>query len=78
VNGIRRRFRIEAGLSGLTFGLTVLTIFWHDWIEIVFGTDPDHGNGAVEWLIVAALALVAIILGARARIDLRRLRAAAA
>ena len=37
-----------------------------DWIEEVFPIDPDGGNGAVEWLVVAALALATIALGALA------------
>jgi hypothetical protein len=75
---VRTRFRIEAGLSTSSFALLVLTIIWHDWIETLFGVDPDRHNGLVEWLIVAALALVTITIAVLARIDLRRLRTAAA
>jgi hypothetical protein len=78
MNGIRRRFLIEAGLGTATFVLMVVTLVWHDWIEIVFGVDPDNHNGVFEWLIVAILALVTITLAVLARIDFRRLRSAAA
>jgi hypothetical protein len=78
MNGIRRRFLIEAGLGTATFILMVVTLVWHDWIEIVFGVDPDDHNGVFEWLIVAILALVTITLAVLARIDFVRLRSAAA
>jgi hypothetical protein len=78
MNGIRRRFLIEAGLGTASFVLMVVTLVWHDWIEIVFGVDPDNHNGLFEWLIVAILALLTITLAVLARIDFRRLRSVAA
>jgi hypothetical protein len=44
--------RILAGFCG---GLTVLTLFWSDWIEGLSGYDPDQHSGTVEYLIVIAL-----------------------
>jgi len=76
--GIRRRFRIEAALGTASFALLVLTLVWHDWIETVFGADPDQGSGLAEWLVVAVLAVVTITFAVLARMDLRRLRAAGA
>lgn len=64
------------GLAVLTAVLCAVTLISHDWIEAVFGVDPDHGNGWLEWLIVALLALTAVGCGALARADRRRLRAA--
>ena len=78
MKGIRRRFLIEAGLGTATFVLMVVTLVWHDWIEIVFGVDPDNHNGLFEWLVVAILALVTVTLAVLARIDFRRLRSASA
>lgn len=66
-----RRFWVEAGLGSFTGVLFVVTLFWHDWLE-AFGFDPDNGNGTVEWLIVAALAVITIALGLSARIEWRR------
>jgi hypothetical protein len=74
VSGIRARFWIEAGLSALSFLFLVLTLVWHDWIEIVFGVDPDHHNGSLEWIIVAVCATVTITLGVLARIEFHRPR----
>ncbi len=59
--------------SGLLLGLTLA---WRDWIEEVFGVDPDGGSGALEWAIVAALVLALIASIALARGELRRRRSA--
>ena len=76
---VRRPSRARIGLEtaiALTAGtLGVLTIFWRDWIEALTGWDPDHFNGSLEWLIVAALLAVSAVLGVAARRDWR-LRAA--
>lgn len=69
-NQSKTRLWIETAIAGLSGVLAVVTIFWKEWIEIT-GWDPDHGNGAVEWLIVLGLAILAIIVGAVARRDWR-------
>jgi hypothetical protein len=55
---------IAAGLSGLLF---LLTLAWPDWIEGVFGVDPDHHNATFEWVIVAGLLAAATTFGYLAR-----------
>lgn len=70
--GLRVRFWIESILGTVTGVLAVVTIFWHDWIETVFGVDPDHGNGSAEWLAVLVLAVVAVALAVGARHEWRR------
>jgi hypothetical protein len=65
------RVRIEIVLSALLGGVTILTAVWPNWIERLLGFDPDGGNGSVEWLIVAVLAVATIAVAARARHDLR-------
>jgi uncharacterized membrane protein len=68
----RVRFWVEAGASGLCLALAILSLFWRDWVEALTGWDPDHHNGSFEWLIVAALAVVALVLGVLARRDWRQ------
>lgn len=71
-------FWVEAVLcvSGTFLGL--LTIVWHDWIEGVFGVDPDHGNGSVEWIAVVVLLAIGGVAGTFARREWRRVHAASA
>jgi hypothetical protein len=59
-----------ASTSGL---LSIVTIFWRDWIEALTGADPDQHSGVVEWGVVLALAVLAGFLAMAARRDFRRL-----
>jgi hypothetical protein len=68
------RARIEIVLAALLGMTTILTAVWPDWIEGLFGFDPDGGNGTTEWWIVAALAVGTIAIAALARRDLRIVR----
>jgi len=70
----RVRSWIELFVAASTGILGAATLFSHDWIESVFGADPDHGDGSLEWLIVAGLLGVSIISATLALADLRRLR----
>ncbi|MDX2540577.1 ABC transporter permease [Streptomyces sp. WI04-05B] len=75
---VRKRFWAEAVLGGLSALLLLVTLVWRDWIEIVFGFEPDAGSGAVEWLIVAVTALVTVLCALGARTEWRRTHPAAA
>lgn len=68
---VRRRFWIESLLAAGCALLAVVTAVWHDWIELVFGTDPDGGNGALEWLIVGLAVTVAVAFAVVARAEWR-------
>jgi hypothetical protein len=60
------RYRLEvigAAVTGLAAAITAIV---PDWIEEVFGVDPDSGSGALEWLIVVALALATVAFSALA------------
>ncbi len=73
---LRHRFWIETFLASATGVVAIVTLFWHDWIETVFGTDPDKGSGSAEWLVVAVLMIITVTLGVAARLEWRRARLA--
>jgi hypothetical protein len=70
------RFWVETGLASLSGALFLLTLGRRDWIEAVSGIDLDHRGGGLEWIVAAALLLVALGLGAVARAERRRCRVA--
>lgn len=75
-NALRLRFWLEAGMTTVTCILFVTTLVRRNWIEIIFGVDPDKGNGTLEWLIVGALVVVSITLFMLASYEWHRARAA--
>jgi hypothetical protein len=44
---------------------------WHDWIEGVFGFDPDHHNGSFEWELVVVCCVVSLAAAYLARREWR-------
>lgn len=70
--GVRRRFWPEVALAIASAVLGVVTLISKEWIEIVFGVDLDGRSGALEWLIVAGLAVSALVFGALAGAEYRR------
>ncbi|HEY7397367.1 MAG TPA: hypothetical protein VH538_03620 [Gaiellaceae bacterium] len=72
------RFLLAVVAASLSASLAVLTVVWSEWIEALTGLDPDHGNGSAEWLVVLALALVAVGATVVARGQWRQRHAAAA
>ncbi|HYK31947.1 MAG TPA: hypothetical protein VEV63_08295 [Streptosporangiaceae bacterium] len=79
MNKIRKRLiAAETALAGLAGLLAVVSIFWRDWMEILFHVDPDHHSGTTELLFIAGLALLSVLLGCAARWQVVRWRRAAA
>ena len=72
---LRQRFYWDLALVLAGILLFVLTLVWKDWIELAFRLDPDAGNGAVEFLMCAALLGAVAISGWLARTEWRRARA---
>jgi hypothetical protein len=49
---VRNGYWVRLALAAISAVLFVVTLVWHDWVELVFRIDPDHGGGWLEWLIV--------------------------
>jgi hypothetical protein len=72
MHSVRRRYWVAVGLAILASGLLILTLLSKEWIELLFGVDPDRGSGALEWAIVGFTGGVAIISAFAARWEWRR------
>ena len=72
VHKLRYRFWLESIVGSIAGIMAVVTFFWHDWIETVFGVDPDKGSGSAEWLVVVILLLVTVMLAVVAGLEWRR------
>jgi hypothetical protein len=71
------KVRLETALAVFAGALGILTMSWPAWIEALTGWDPDHHNGAFEWLIVATLLTLPAVIGLLANHHRRLLSAAA-
>jgi hypothetical protein len=69
---VRARFWLELGLGLLGLGLAVLTTIWPDWIERMFGVDPDEYSGSLEAVIAVGIMLISLILIAMSTLEWRR------
>ena len=69
---VRLRFWLECVLSLLTTVAFVASLVSHQWIETVFGVDPDAGSGALEWSLVVVLGLSVVATSAAVRREWRR------
>ena len=67
------RIFLERLLAGTTAVLGAVTIFWRDWIEGVFGWDPDHHSGAAEIGIILGIFAISVIFFLVSRTEQRRL-----
>jgi hypothetical protein len=69
---LTRLFWIESLLGAASALFLVLTLVWKDWIEIVFGVDPDNHSGSLEWVIVIACLYMTMIFSVAARQEWRK------
>lgn len=75
---LKTRVWIEAVLSAIAVVLTVVTLIWPDWIELLFDEAPDGGDGSLERLFAIGWLVAAIVFGRLARSDWRKLVSATA
>lgn len=68
----RLRFGLDLTIAIAATVLGVVTLISREWIELVFGVDPDGGSGGLEWAIVIGLFAVAAVAALAARVDWRR------
>jgi hypothetical protein len=61
---------LVCGLLGAV--LFVVTLVTREWIELIFGVDPDNGSGALELAIALGLLAVSIVSGLLAVREWRR------
>lgn len=69
MNVPRLQFVGPTALACICVALAALTAIWPQWIEEVFGVDPDQGSGSFEWLIVLGFGIVAAISAGIARFE---------
>jgi hypothetical protein len=69
---VRARFWFELVCGLLGAVLFVVTLITREWIELIFGVDPDKGSGTLELAIAFALISVSIVSGLLAVHELRR------
>lgn len=67
---------LELILAAVFAVLTLATIIWPIWIELLTGVEPDEGSGQLERVIVAVFAVMAVLTVSLSRRDFRRARAA--
>lgn len=74
---MRLRFWAAVVVGCLSAVLAVATLFSREWIEFLFGIDPDNGDGSLEWVLVFATAAIALICFVWARAEWKRAHLAA-
>lgn len=70
---MRRRLVVaKLAATCVSIFMAIITIAWPAWIEFVFGSGPDHGNGLLEILIVGVFTAAAFTFSLAARAEFRR------
>ena len=69
---VRFRFWVGATLATLTGVLLVVTMVSREWVEVVFGVDPDGGDGSLEVAVLAVLLVATVAFSVFARAEWRR------
>ena len=75
-DALRARFFVEVVLGAAALVAFAVTLVWNEWIELLFGIDPDAGNGSLEWAICVALLAATAATWWLARAEWQRFQAA--
>lgn len=71
----RVRMWIEILLAGMATVMSIVTLIWPNWIELLFDESPDGGDGSAERAFALLWIIVALVFGWMARRDQRLLAA---
>jgi hypothetical protein len=69
--GSKARAWLETVLAVVGLSLSLLTLVWREWIEFLFGVDPDQHTGGLELLVAGAFLVTSMLLAGQARRDWR-------
>ncbi len=69
---LRLRFWMHAALATLCAGVLVLTLVSQEWVEALFGVDPDGGSGTLELALLTGTLLATLAFSVAARSEWRR------
>lgn len=58
---LRKIFWWEAVGAVTSAALFIITLLNREWIETLFGVEPDGGNGTMEWAVVVVLAALTLL-----------------
>jgi hypothetical protein len=64
----------SGALAVISAALLMLTLTWPQWIEGIFGVEPDSGDGSFELMVVLGLAALAVASSAEVIAGWRRAR----
>jgi hypothetical protein len=57
-----QRFWVETAMGLMSSVLLALTVLIPDWIERLFGSTPDAGDGSIEWRLALSLASISVVM----------------
>jgi hypothetical protein len=57
-----QRFWVETATGLISAVLLALTVLMPDWIERLFGSTPDAGDGSTEWRLALSLASISVVM----------------
>jgi hypothetical protein len=74
-NRLLTRFWVETLLGLISVGLFAVALLAPDWMEALFGSGLDAGNGSAEWALALSWAAVSVLtFGSAGRTWRRRMR----